>query len=82
MNWELLRDGYHKDLERAQRTDGRLGRAQWPASSDDTGANDIERNCNCFPEKLVMFGQSHHQHILMKGNSALSIHVKAARIAL
>lgn len=56
MIWELHGDAYHKDLEKAPKADGRLGRAQWTASSDDTGANDLERNYNCLPEKLVMFG--------------------------
>lgn len=82
MIWELRGDAYHKDLEKAPKADGRLGRAQWTASSDDTGANDLERNYNCLPEKLVMFGQSHHQHVLMKENSTLSSLVHAARIAL
>lgn len=71
MIWEFHRDEYHKDLEKAPKADGRLGGAQWPASSDDTGANDLERNYNCFPEQLVMFGQSHHQHVLMKENSTV-----------
>lgn len=38
VNWEMHKDGYHMDLEEAQKTEGKHGRAQWP---DDTGTNEI-----------------------------------------